>query len=89
MVCRPEIVYWISLGNGQIDHFMGTLYRTNVKAVGWFQNLMYAVLPVVFKCEKWPVYRRECRNLRLIGNKMLRRIFGLNRHEVFLYEILE
>jgi hypothetical protein len=50
----------------------------NVKAVGWFQNLMYAVLPFVFKCEKWSVCRRECRNFRLIGNKILKRIFGLN-----------
>jgi hypothetical protein len=41
------------------------------------------ILPVVFYgCETWSWSLREDHRLRVFENKVLRRIFGLKRHEV-------
>ena len=50
-----------------------------------YDFIMYIVIMkyfVLYGCETWSLTLREEHRLRVLGNSMLRRIFGLKRNEV-------
>jgi hypothetical protein len=54
------------------------LLSRNVK----FKIYKTIILPVVYGCETWSLTLREEHRLRVYENRVLRRIFGPNGHEV-------
>jgi hypothetical protein len=48
--------------------------------MGIYKTIILSV--VLYGCETWSLTLREERRVRVIENRMLRRIFGPKRHEV-------
>jgi len=56
----------------------GTYNFMNI--LGWPSRTI--ILPVMYGCETWSLTLREVRRLRVLENRVLRKVFGSKRDEV-------